>query len=94
MPIDARIIMGIRDVPADIEAMLMDIMESIPYEHILSENAIIIDGVFQAIRVYQEMDVVKSIVYRMTGNIALSQEKAYLREVLEDLYIKIESILM
>ena len=62
---EGRIIMGIKSISPKFAAKIYNVVTNMPDEHILAENMICIDGVFQAIRVFEESSVVKQIIYRV-----------------------------
>lgn len=90
---ESRIIIGIKTLSTKFSTLIRDIVCNIPSEHILGENLVCIDGVFQAVRVFEESKVVKQIVYRMADKIAFPKGKEYLREVLEELYLDVGKII-
>ena len=91
--IEGRIVMGIKTLSPEFATVIRDIVYNIPNKHILDEKLVCIDGVFQAVRVFEESKMVKQIVYRMTDKIAFPKGKEYLREVLEELYLDVGKII-
>jgi hypothetical protein len=65
----------------------------VPKEHILEENAIWIDGAFQAIRVFEGENVTNQVVYKSARKIDLPKSKEYLRNVLDDFYLEVGKII-
>ena len=90
---DGRIIMGTKRLKVDFMSVLDDIAESIPAGRYLGEHLIVIDGVFQAMRVFNNSTVTKEIVYREAEKILIQPEKAYLIEIMDNMYLTIERII-
>ena len=92
--LDGRIITGIKHIPAELERLAADIIEKLPDEkYIQEENHIIIDGVFQAIRVYEGSNVIKEAAYYDAEMIPLKDHNEFLTEELGSLYIKIGDLI-
>jgi hypothetical protein len=60
---------------------------------IVKDDLISIDGVFQAMRLFEKNNVTKEIIYRDAKEIPLSPEKTYLIDIMNDLYLTIENII-
>ena len=90
---EGRIFMGIKRLSLNMELMFTDIMKNIPYNHFSGGHLVSIDGTFQIIRVSKDMKIVKQIAYRNSDEIAVPREKEYLKDVLNDLYIKVGEII-
>lgn len=91
---DGRIITGMKHIPREVGLLLADIAENIPNEkYILKEDSVVIDGVFQAIRVFEGNNVTKEIVYHDAKRIPLKGHSEYLTEELCSLYIKIGDLI-
>gem|GEM_PF-3609745 len=54
---------------------------------------IVLDGVFQAIRVFSENEVRKEVVYKMASQIPLPKEKENLISRLSNLYLAVGEII-
>lgn len=91
--IDGRITLGLTKLDSTIKDMLLDIIDVLPMKHILGENLMIIDGVFQAIRVFENGNVVKEVAYRESNIIDFPDGKDYMKNILEKLHIKIGPII-
>ena len=87
--VDGHIVMGIEKLSSEFTDKIYDIVSHIPKEHILEENAIWIDGVFQAIRVFEGENVTNQVVYKSARKIDLPKSKEYLRNVLDDFYLEV-----
>lgn len=90
--LDGRIIAGMKRIPGEMELLLTDIMENIPDEKHIEDSAII-DGVLQAIRVFEGDNVVKEVAYRDAERIPLKGHSEYLADELSSLYIKIGDLI-
>ena len=78
---------------ADFMRVLDDIFISVPEGLHLGRHLISIDGVFQAMRLFENNNVTKEIIYRDAKEIPLSPEKTYLIDIMNDLYLTIENII-
>ena len=88
------IITGIKHIPSETESLLADIAENLPDEkYILKEDSAVIDGVLQAIRVFESDNVVKEVVYHDANRIPLKGHSEYLTDELCSLYIKIGDLI-
>lgn len=90
---DGRIIIGKKFMKADLMRVLDDIFTSVPEGLHLGRHLISIDGVFQAMRLFENNNVTKEIIYRDAKEIPLSPEKTYLIDIMNDLYLTIENII-
>ena len=90
---DGRIIIGKKSMNADLMRVLDDIFISVPEGLHLGRHLITIDGVFQAMRLFEKNNVIKEIIYRDAKEIPLSPEKTYLIDIMNDLYLTIENII-
>ena len=90
---DGRIIVGKKTVKMDLMHILDDIFISVPEGLHLGRHLISIDGVFQAIRSFDNNNVAKEIIFRDAKEIPISPEKTYLIEILNGLYLTIENII-
>lgn len=91
---DGRIIIGKKSMNADLMRVLDDIFISVPEGLHLGRHLISIDGVFQAMRLFEKNNVTKEIIYRDAKEIPLSPEKTYLIDIMNDLYLTIENIII
>lgn len=91
--VEGRITMGIVKLKDDMVNLFMDLVNVLPKKHILGENMMIIDGVFHAIRVFENAEVIKEVTYCTSDFIELPKEKDYLKKELEDLFITIGNLI-
>ena len=84
---DGRIIIGIRHLPDGFVKMVKNIIENLPDNHVLGEGVMGIDGVLQAIRVFDGDTVVKEVVYYLADMIPLKDQKEWMTKQLEELYL-------
>lgn len=90
---DGRIIIGTKRLKEDFMRTLADIAENIPAGKYFGEQLIVLDGTFQAIRVFHKNFDIKEIVYRGAEGISIHRDKAYLIELLNNMYLTVENII-
>ena len=90
---DGRIVIGIKRLPDEFISLLNCIIMNLPDDHVLGENLIMIDGTFQAIRVFENGNVIKEIVYQADDVIPFIGNKEILTKKLDDLYLLVRNII-
>lgn len=91
---DGRIVMGIRHLTDGFSELIRSIMQNLPDRYILDENWIVIaDGVFQALRVFDGDAVIKEAVYYEADRIPVENQKEWLINQLEHLYLLVGEII-
>lgn len=90
--VNGRIVMGMKALSNDFVDVLQDVILSLPKENKIKKR-LWIDGVFQAIRVYEGYDAVKKIAYKAADEIDLPDDKQYLSNILDELYLTIGNII-
>lgn len=88
-----QFMIGVKKVAESEVAVLMNMLGDLPMTHIFQEDGLYLDGVVQGIRVFGDNPkaVLKEVFYRNAAKISGLSTKQ--REILDDLYIKIEKIL-
>ena len=90
-----RIVCGIKYLDKAFVEDLLAKLECLPEKHILDSGMFILDGVFQAIRVFEDGITKKEVVYEDAEDIPF-EEKANLTELISfysELYLRIEQII-
>ena len=90
---NGRIIIGKKRINTDLITILDDIFTNVKERKNLEEDRIILDGVFQAMRMYKNNTVSKEIVYCFAESIPVREDKSYLVGVMNDFYLNIEKII-
>ena len=72
---------------------LKQIRNNIPEYKLENDNGIMIDGSYQVIRFFKDDSITKIIEYNSTKTIFVSEDKEYLRSILENMYLTIENII-
>ena len=73
--------------------MIKKIVRNLPGNCILEENLFIMDGVFQAIRVFDGDAVIKEVVYQTADRIPFKDQQELMAQQLENLYLLIGEII-
>ena len=89
-----RIIMGITTIGTDLIRTLDDIKSLVVPTQFIQQNLIVIDGVFQAIRIFDHGTISKEVVFRDAISIPLSSENSYIIDNMNELYLTIEDIIL
>lgn len=84
--------MGIKNLDKSFISIISDIIENLPLESVIDTGNLVIDGVFQAIRVFRNNVVEREFVFDSHDIIFFSEEKHYLNNTLENLYIYVDGI--
>lgn len=84
---EGRFIMGIKKIPGELKNIIVDVINCLPEKHLGDENILTIDGVFQAVRVFEGSEVVKEVFYNFSSSIPLKSESTQMRDILDDLYL-------
>lgn len=88
-----KIIVGIAKIDSEFVEVLKDIDDSVSDGRYFFKSGVMLDGVFQAIRTFESGKLSKEIIYENIDDINLSQNKEYLREKMENMYLEVESII-
>ena len=89
---NGKIIMGIKHLTNEFVESLTDLVSSILTVRI-NDGGIVLDGYFQAIRVYENNEVYKELAFKYGDEVVFREGKEYLSKVLDDFYISINEIL-
>lgn len=89
---DGKVIMGIKNLDNSFISIISDIIENLPSDNVIDTGNIVIDGVFQAIRVFKNNAVEREYVFDSPGSIVFPDEKNYLNNILENLHICVDEI--
>ncbi len=91
---DGRIIIGMKYLSDKSAEMIKNIIRNLPETWILEENMVVIlDGVFQAIRVFDGDAVIKEVVYQTADRIPFKDQQELMAQQLENLYLLIGEII-
>lgn len=91
---DGRTIIGIRHLPEEFVKTIKSILKNLPDNHVLEENGIVtVDGVLQAVRVFDGDAVTKEIVYFQADQIPFKDQKEWMTKQLENLYMLVGKII-
>ena len=87
-----KIIIGIKTLPDGFLNLVKDIVLNLPTVK-FDEEGFVLDGCFQAIRVYKDNAVCDEVVFKSADEIELPKGKEYLVEALNTLYIEMGEII-
>lgn len=91
---DGRIIIGMKYLSDKSAEMIKNIIRNLPETWILEENMVVIlDGVFQAIRVFDGDAVIKEAVYHTADRIPFKDQQELMTKQLDSLYLLIGEII-
>ena len=92
---NGRIIVGLKRPNTEFRAILEDLAYCLPSGRFIGDSLICIDGVFQAIRIYDYETIIKEAIYGYGDikQIPIPADKSYLRNELENMYLTIERII-
>ena len=90
---DGRIIIGMKYLSDKSAEMIKNIVRNLPGTCILEENLFIMDGVFQAIRVFDGDAVIKEAVYHTADRIPFKDQQELMTKQLDSLYLLIGEII-
>lgn len=93
--LDGRIVCGIKTIEKDFARKLSVSFGFLPKKHILDEQNFILDGVFHAIRVFENGTVQKEVVYHDENDIpfVMNGDETELKWFYGSLYFMIEQII-
>ena len=90
---DGKIIMGIKRLPEEFAREIKDIVGNFPSVKKTEGDFVMIDGYFQAIRIYKNNAVNDELVFNDVEDLTFPDKKDYLSKVLDELYIEIGKII-
>ncbi len=86
-----RIVCGLKKLKDTFVKQLLEGLQNIPEKHILEDNwGIILDGVLQAVRVYEKEEMVKEVVYLDPQFLPIAD---VWKTFFENLYMEVEKII-
>ena len=90
-----KIIVGMKRLNDDFGRLITDIFNSIPKSHFLNERGLRIDGVLQAIKVFEDGKEIKSVIYSDADadEMELSNDKRYLHDEIKNLYMTVDAFI-
>ena len=90
---DGRIIVGMKRLSDAFSEQKRNIIENLPDRHILGEKLIVIDGAFQAVRVFGGDAVIKEAAYYKADMIPFRNETEWSAGYLENLYLRVGELI-
>ena len=88
----SKIIVGIKNLEDPFKETLLDLINNLPNDRDLNAG-FTLDGVFQAMRSYEDGAVAKEYIYEEVKRGRFSANKAYLKKAFDDLYLTIAALI-
>ena len=86
-----HVVIGLKQLSDDFVKQIDNLCKNLPEKYILEDDGIMIDGVFQAIRFWEQGQVVKEVVYEMAVQIPVESKE--LVNELENMYLTVGEII-
>ena len=90
---NGKIIMGMKHLSDEFVSTIKDILGAFPSVKSIDTDGYMLDGYFQAIRVYKNNTIDGEVVFCRIESLLLPKGKEYLSNVLDELYVSVGEII-